>query len=345
MRRSVASARYDKVGEAAHLLEQPERGAAHVVGRGVLEQRHGVEVAHRERRGRHAARNVGHVALVAEVVCGGSRGRHGVRTLPRVAAVVQNNGEPVVLNGLDNALHVHRGELHAVVVRQQSGCRLGHDNAVGASLLKREAVFQYEVGTLTEQLARGFGTLYDEHHYLRHVIKPASQREGVYAAREHGAVGYLACGQHAGLDVLRHAPRAQRRHLQLLNVGHAVEQVSAHGRHLVGLFHYVGAEGLCLYREVHYHRRRRRGVLGSQRLYGVGVHAAVAHGVDNAPSYQFDTRMRHYGHGGNAAAGYQRAHPFCHVDFHKQRVGRHAAPPPARPPRHVGRLIVYFLQI
>ena len=226
------------------------------------------------------------------------------------------------MNGVDDALDVDRRELAAVVVGQQSGGGLGHYHAGGPGLLEREAVLEDEVGALREQPMRRVGALDDEHHYLRHIVEPACERVRAYASGEHGAVGYLACGQHRGLDVLWHAAGMQRRHFQAVDVGRAREQVSAHCRHLVGLHYDVGAEGFGLDREVHYHRCGRRGVLIGERLNGVGVHAAVAYGVDDALAYQFYSRMRHYRHRRHAAVGYERAHPFCHIGFHAYLIDK-----------------------
>lgn len=124
-------------------------------------------------------------------------------------------------------------------------------------------------------------------------------------------------GQQVGLEILRHAACAERRHLQTGYVAGAAEHVPPDGRHLVGLEGDVGAEGFSLNGEVHYHCGGSRAVASGQRPDGVEVHLAVAHGVDHAVPCHLDAWMGHNGHCRHLVALDDGLGPFGHVYLHQ----------------------------
>lgn len=114
-----------------------------------------------------------------------------------------------------------------------------------------------------------------------------------------------------------HAAVAQRRNLQTGYVVGTAQQASPDSRHLVWLEGDVGAEGFGLNREVHYHRGGSRVIAFGQCPYGVEVHLAVAHGINDAPPCHLNSGMSHYGQGRHLSAADDGLNPFGHVNVHR----------------------------
>ena len=106
MRRRVTSAAEHKVGVVAHLVQQVEHRLSHLIRCAVLEDAHRVDISHGQCRWGHILDNLLHAALIAEMVGSSTCRHHCLRALSRVAAIVQNDDEVVVLYLINNILDV-----------------------------------------------------------------------------------------------------------------------------------------------------------------------------------------------------------------------------------------------
>ena len=104
--RHVAARRKDEVRICRRGVQQFLRRAVHFVGGRLLEQSHGVDVAHNQRVSGTCFQRCDHPGLIAEVVAGRTGLDHGFGAVPRIAAVVQHDQKMVVLNQLYDPSHV-----------------------------------------------------------------------------------------------------------------------------------------------------------------------------------------------------------------------------------------------
>ena len=92
-----------------------------------------------------------------------------------ISTIMQNDCEVIVLHFLYYLLNENRRVLPAVLIRQESGSRLGHHYPIHPCSLQCHTVTENEIRTFLQQRIRRFRIDINKHHDFRHIIQTSCQ--------------------------------------------------------------------------------------------------------------------------------------------------------------------------